>query len=67
MVRFTVDVYDITFTDRLCTIVSGPYFVEVKGSKQVATLEEYTDDFSDIAAMDRYFSLHQIANNGYCF
>lgn len=67
MVRFTVDVYDITFTDRLCTIVSGPYFVEVRGSEQVATLEEYTDDFTDITAMDRYFSLHQIANNGYCF
>ena len=67
MTKFTVDVYDITFTDSLCTIVSGGYFVEVVGSNAVATLEEYTDDFTDINAMDRYFSLHQLANNGYCF
>lgn len=67
MVQFTIDVYDITFTDRQCTIVSGGYFVEAIGREQVATLEEYTDDFTDINAMDKYFSLHQIANNGYCF
>lgn len=66
MLEFTVDVYDIAWEDKKCTIVSGGYFVEVVGSSAVATLEEYTDDFTDIVAIDRYFSLHQLANNGYC-
>lgn len=63
---FKADLYEITFSDLQCTIVLGHEFVEVVGRDQVATLEEYTDSFEDIEALDKYFSLHSVFNNGFC-
>jgi hypothetical protein len=68
MSRFTVwkeGLYEIEYSPSLVTISKGGYYVRIEGKEAVCVFDVFTDDCTNLDAIDKYFDIAKIQNNEY--
>ena len=58
--------YTIEYSLRRITIYVDGFYVQIKGSEAVCVFDTFTDDCTNEEAIDKYFDIAKLPNNGYC-
>lgn len=64
MLVFYTEDYEIEYCNSLITIAKGQYYCEIIGKEAVAVFDVFTDDCTNVEALDKYFEVAKLLTNG---
>ena len=63
---WTTGKYSIEYCNRLITISYKGEYIQINGKEPVAIFDVFTDDCENEEAVDKYFEIAKLPDNGYC-
>lgn len=64
MIIFNTGDYEIEYCNSLITISRDNYYCEIVGKEAVAVFDVFTDECTNINALDKYFEQAKLLTNG---